>query len=147
MSEKLKQICALILKEKNGDLSNLVLQKLLYFIQAGSLIYLHTPAFDEEIQAWQYGPVVPEAYKEFKYNKKELEAIQISEEFINSPLAELIRVILNSLRDMKPFDLVDLTHSYNSWLNAWNGGNQTITTEAIEKCHKELAKNQDGYIF
>lgn len=150
MSEKLKQICAFIIKERKNsgeNISNLILQKLLYFVQAGSLIYLGEVAFEDEIEAWQYGPVVPEAYREFKYNSIGLENIDIKNEFKDSNLAELIRNILVALKDKGPFDLVDLTHSYDSWLNAWNSGELVITPEKIKGCHEKLKKIQNGYIF
>ncbi len=51
----------------NNDLTNLKLQKLLYFAQVeymqshnGDLL------FDDDIEAWQYGPVVREVYDAFK---------------------------------------------------------------------------------
>ena len=52
--------------KKNYNISNLKLQKLLYFVQAYFLAKKNRPCFNEEIQAWAFGPVVPEAYQEFK---------------------------------------------------------------------------------
>jgi len=50
-----------------GDLiSNLKLQKLLYYVQGFHLAIHNTPIFNEDICAWQFGPVVPEAYHHFK---------------------------------------------------------------------------------
>ena len=42
-------------------LTNLRLQKLLYYVQGWSLGERGRPMFREEIQAWRYGPVVPAA--------------------------------------------------------------------------------------
>ena len=47
---------------QNKTISNLKLQKILYFIQAEFLIAKHQPCFAEKIQAWDFGPVVPEVY-------------------------------------------------------------------------------------
>ena len=54
--------------EKNYSISNLKLQKLLYFVQAYYLAFTssHEPCFSDEIEAWDFGPVVPSAYHEFK---------------------------------------------------------------------------------
>ena len=52
--------------EKNIVISNLKLQKILYFVQAYFLITFNRPCFRENIEAWDFGPVVPEAYHEFK---------------------------------------------------------------------------------
>jgi len=49
-----------------NDLTNLKLQKLLYFAQGRYLAKTGTPLFDEEIEAWQYGPVVRSVYNEYK---------------------------------------------------------------------------------
>src|SRR5579872_7452323 len=53
--------------EDEGDLAtNLQIQKLLYYAQGLSLAVYDQPIFNEEIQAWLHGPVVPEVYQEFK---------------------------------------------------------------------------------
>jgi uncharacterized phage-associated protein len=53
-------------KAPEHDLTNLKIQKLLYYIQGKHLSATGRPLFDEKIEAWQYGPVVPEVYHEFK---------------------------------------------------------------------------------
>lgn len=52
--------------EMGNPINNLKLQKLLYYTQAEFLVRKGEPAFKEEIVAWKYGPVVVEAYEEFK---------------------------------------------------------------------------------
>lgn len=42
-------------------ISNLQIQKILYFIQK-SFLQKGEEAFSDEIEAWQFGPVVPEVY-------------------------------------------------------------------------------------
>lgn len=44
--------------------SNLQLQKILYYIQR-EFLQLGTKAFSEEIEAWQFGPVVPAVYRQY----------------------------------------------------------------------------------
>lgn len=144
MTERLKGICSLILR-LNSNTTNLVLQKLLYFIQAASLHYLNHPAFSDEIEAWQYGPVVPAAYKEFKYNYEELKNFkEIDEENI----VRIIGIIVNGLGDKSAYDLVNLTHSYTSWQRNWEIGPGTlISLEQIKQCHNEIASRKNGFIF
>lgn len=144
MSDKLKGICSLILKEKPNT-SNLVLQKLLYFIQAASLVYLGEPAFEDSIEAWQYGPVVPKVYYEFKYNH---EALINTTPVLEEKLKKLTNVILVNLGDKTAYDLVDLTHSYSSWKEAWRlGSGMVIRNDEIVKCHKKIALMKNGFIF
>ena len=42
------------------------MQKILYFIQAEFLVSENEPCFYEEIEAWNFGPVVPEVYHVYK---------------------------------------------------------------------------------
>jgi uncharacterized phage-associated protein len=42
------------------------LQKLVYFAHGHHLIKYGTPLIDENFQAWLYGPVIPEIYDDFK---------------------------------------------------------------------------------
>ena len=49
------------------DLTNLKLQKLLYFAYGLHLVLFEKPLFEDEyFEAWQYGPVLRSVYKEFK---------------------------------------------------------------------------------
>ena len=52
----------------NFGISNLKLQKILYFVQAEFLVSTptHTPCFSERIEAWDFGPVVPVVYHKYK---------------------------------------------------------------------------------
>jgi uncharacterized phage-associated protein len=48
------------------ELSNLKLQKLLYYAQGHYLGERRQPLFPDEIQAWSHGPVVPPVYHAYK---------------------------------------------------------------------------------
>jgi uncharacterized phage-associated protein len=48
------------------ELSNLKLQKLLYYSQGYNLALTSKPIFEEPIEAWKYGPVVKGIYHQFK---------------------------------------------------------------------------------
>ena len=55
-----------LLYEEGGDtLSNLKLQKLLYYAQGLHLAYYGKPLFSEQIRAWMHGPVVPAIYRKY----------------------------------------------------------------------------------
>jgi uncharacterized phage-associated protein len=64
-----RSICNLILDEAFGagrPISNLALQKLLYFAHGLHLVETKTPLVTGFFEAWQYGPVHPIAYGAFK---------------------------------------------------------------------------------
>jgi uncharacterized phage-associated protein len=53
--------------ENSGDsLSAMKLQKLVYFAHGWHLALMNQPLLQENVQAWQFGPVVPELYQAFK---------------------------------------------------------------------------------
>lgn len=146
MTDNLKLICKKLYVASDESISNLVLQKLLYLIQAYSLIDDNQhPAFSDKIEAWQYGPVVPDAYYGFKYNLDEIKSVNISN--LDSTITERVDKIYSTFGSWDPFDLVKLTHSYDSWINAWrNPLDSEITHDSILACHMRLKKEQ-GYIF
>lgn len=54
------------LAESERYLTNMALQKVLYFADGEYIAEKRQPLFDDRIEAWQYGPVVPTVYHEFK---------------------------------------------------------------------------------
>jgi uncharacterized phage-associated protein len=108
-----------------NDLSNLKLQKLLYYAQGWSLVYLGTPLFSEKILAWQHGPVVAEAYQDFKNLGREA----IRPEHIQADLPKESQII----------DLLERVYATYAVYSAW--GLREMTHEEKpwkETYHKEL---------
>ena len=57
---------------EGGDLmSNMKLQKMLYYQQGFHLAMFGTPLFDDDLEAWMYGPVVPAVYEAYKSHGRE----------------------------------------------------------------------------
>jgi len=52
--------------ETGSFISNLKLQKLVYYAQAWYLALYNTPLFEEDFEAWVHGPVIPELYQKYK---------------------------------------------------------------------------------
>jgi uncharacterized phage-associated protein len=49
--------------ERTGQIDTFKLQKLVYYCQAWHLVWAGEPLFDEPIEAWANGPVVPALYQ------------------------------------------------------------------------------------
>lgn len=110
------------------QISPLKLQKSLYFCYAywGGFIFKNSQIknkkseinmdfsnslFDASIEAWVYGPVVPEVYHE-----KNLEKYCNSNLFKNKEvICEFINNILNDILPLNDFRLVDISHEDKCW--------------------------------
>lgn len=56
----------LALADEEELISNLKLQKLLYYAQGFHLAMHGAPLFPEQIKAWEHGPVVPAVWQEYR---------------------------------------------------------------------------------
>jgi uncharacterized phage-associated protein len=100
----------------SGELiSNMKLQKLLYYQQGFHLAYFGAPLFGEEIEAWTYGPVVPSVYDFYKgYNNQ---GIKYGGEVIKlSPKEEaLFDAVYKTYGEFSAIGLMNLSHSEKPW--------------------------------
>jgi len=65
MAVSAHDVAAYIL-EKQGQMTTMKLQKLVYYCQAWSLVWDEEPLFREKIEAWANGPVVRDLYDSHK---------------------------------------------------------------------------------
>ena len=52
--------------QRGRPVTHTALQKLAYFCHAWSLVQLHQPLVKQKFEAWDFGPVLPYLYREFK---------------------------------------------------------------------------------
>lgn len=120
--------------DTNHKIPNLLLLKILYYLQADSLRQYGTPLFDGKIEKWGYGPVEPEVYSYFKsYGAAPIDSTSQYVEIGNDGSWHLINPINRQLKDQdvnainklaneiynkygnKPFQLVSKTHREPMW--------------------------------
>lgn len=98
-------------------ISNLKLQKLLYYAQGCVLALTDKPLFKENIMAWEHGPVVAEVYQTFK--SFEGKGISLSKDFDINIIDEGIRNILESVYtefgQYSAWKLRNMTHEEEPW--------------------------------
>ncbi len=115
---------------QGAPISNLQLQKILYYLQ---VYYMRQgePLFPEEIYAWQHGPVVPEVYFMFSgYGAAKIQNIYVTT--IEEIDLNLIQPIIEKLRKIDPWTLVDMTHRKGQpWDRVYN--DRIDPTGLIEK--------------
>lgn len=121
--------------EDGEPISNLQLQKILYYIQK-TFLQRGLRAFPDEIEAWQFGPVVPNVY----YYFCGFGAMSITN--VNNTLSptgndkKIIDSIIESKRILDPWEMVSETHKpEGAWAKIYregSGNRNVIPTELIK---------------
>jgi len=156
MSDKIIRVNAVVnfilekSKHSGTTITNLKLQKLLFFVN-GFYYYNNSKLlFNADMLAWQYGPVIPEIYYEFKrfgsrpikdtfscvYEPSEMEDVFIPrlEEKLHKDEIKYIEATFNLLAGKPTGYLVDLSHKKNSpWSSAKNNKDQRIELRDSDK--------------
>lgn len=109
------------LQDAGDTISNLKIQKLLYYAQGESLLNRGKKLFDEEIEAWDHGPVVPKVYYAYKkYEKLAIDFKEITEfdtKLFYEEDLELIRFCYQKYACMGAWQLRNATHAEDPWRN------------------------------
>lgn len=116
----------------NLDVDNLKLQKLLYYCQGINYCLFNRPLFDENIEAWQYGPVVPVVYK--RYKSKGFDTLQTGKKAnLTKDDIETVDLVLDHYGSFSGVALINKTHQEAPWKNAYIPGkrNVVISKESI----------------
>ena len=96
------------------------LQKLMYLAHGWHLFFLNDPLISQEIEAWKYGPVIPEIYREFKDFKSDAitRLAPVGETFLkpNQVQKNLLESVWNTYKEKGGIYLSMLTHEPGS---AW----------------------------
>lgn len=126
------------LNTDSGDtMSPLKLQKLLYYAQAWHLTIFREPLFDEPIQAWAHGPVVPSQYHRFvsltKFAPIAPENFDVESPDVPSSSEDLLRDVALVYGEHQASYLEELTHNEAPWIIARGG------LPAYERCTTEIS--------
>jgi uncharacterized phage-associated protein len=124
-------------KEREG-VTNLKLQKLLYFAQAYYLGKLGKPLFNDPIEAWEYGPVVPVVYKKYrKYSNKPI-VKEKDESNLSESDKEQLKNVWELFGGYSAGRLVDIAHAHSPWKDAHASSDKTISHKAISEYYAPL---------
>ncbi len=122
---------------KNYEINNLKLQKLLYFVNVRNIVENDVELFSEKMEKWKYGPVVPSVYHEYKrfgaFTIPSSDIVNEYIEFSTDSFANLtdikieeynrnkisntyiIEDTVDKLSNLSAFQLVDITHTHDPW--------------------------------
>jgi uncharacterized phage-associated protein len=121
--------------DDESHLTNLKLQKLLYYAQGATYAFRGEPLFDDDIQAWAHGPVVPEVYhryKAFGAGPVEPEG-SFDWDSIDLDHAKVLARVWNTYGAKSAWKLREMTHQESPWLEHFRDGvsNVVIPKESI----------------
>lgn len=107
-----------ILEKRQGSMTTMKLQKLVYYCQGWSLAWDGEPIFNEKIQAWANGPVV---YELFDHHRGMFRVSSWSlgdTDKLTQDHKETIDAVLSSYGKMSGQQLIEKTHAERPWLDA-----------------------------
>lgn len=134
----------------NGDtITNLKMQKLLYYAQSWHLVNFETRLFRDPIAAWEFGPVVACVYHYYKKYKNTPLPIPKSVSSIEGRLdkrqLDYLRDIFLIFNDFSATALVNMTHYDSPWKNNFKKGqNNEIPAPELREYYTKVYEKQNG---
>jgi len=126
-------------RELVPDLSQLKLQKILFYAASWYAAQRNERLFTEDLYAWKYGPVVPAVYEAFKrFESRDLldesqvttEADAVAED---AALDDDLMSVLRKYGKMSAYELVARTHDEWVWRKNYSGSNELMPFEEIKE--------------
>ncbi len=104
-----------------GDLTtHLKIQKLLYYAEAWIQVLLNKELFEEPIQAWSHGPVVPEVFQHFRsfgWNPLPIPSENAIPKF-SEDIMDVLEQVFEVYGDISARRLEEMTHTDKLWIEA-----------------------------
>jgi uncharacterized phage-associated protein len=124
------------LAESGDVVTHLKVQKLLYYSEAWNQVINDEQLFDEEIQAWAHGPVVPEVFQEFKQHGWNPLPIPDSDKLpkFSEETENVLNQVIDSYGELPAKTLENMTHEDEPWIKA--RGN----LDPEERCENAISK-------
>lgn len=139
VSDKMLSVIASIF-EKMEEVTPLMLQKLLYFIQGVYSALYGEPVFKEDCRAWIHGPVYPEVYelfRDFKYNPIEdarFALLEGNQDELTEREKKAIDLVVNTFGIYSGKVMERITHNESPWMEARRGyGDRIPSNELLPK--------------
>ena len=122
--------------EDSEYITNLKLQKLLYYAQGYNLARRDNVLFNDDFFAWEHGPVIKKVYDRYKVNGSK--GIEYDENFninVDEETEKILYEVYNEYGQYSAWKLRNMTHEEDPWKTTPR--NQIITKEKIKQYFKE----------
>ena len=125
-----------MMNEDTDYMSNLRLQKLVFYAQSAAMALKGKPLFEEKIEAWTHGPVIPEVYAELKKYKSSgiSEYNEESIQKISKEDSKILEQVYEIFGEYSAWGLRNLTHSEEPWMSTPQG--EVISLDKMAKTFK-----------
>lgn len=132
---------SLVNEEMDEQISNLKLQKLLYYAQGFYLALFNKRLFNSQIEAWEHGPVVPEVYHKYKkYGARGIPSPKVVDfEKYDDETKDFLNEIYDILGQFSAWKLRNMTHVEKPWREAYKS-NGKITDKLMKDYFKTRLK-------
>lgn len=101
--------------DSGDNVTHLKVQKLLYFAQAWHMMLLDRPLFEEDMQAWAHGPVVPSVFHAFKEFGWEALPVDGTVEDMDEESEEVLEQVVDVYGEYSAKRLEQMTHAEDPW--------------------------------
>lgn len=127
-------------------ITNLKLNKLVYFAQVLSLKQDGVPLFPDRVEAWEYGPVVREVYQRFKRYGSAPIPPQLGASRLDIRSQSIVDSIASRYACLTAFDLVELSHKQGgAWARAYSANCDNVIDDKLILSSSDLDEAEDGF--
>lgn len=125
-------------QSEDDQMTNLKLNKLLYYAQGVYLARTGRPLFDENIEAWTFGPVIPNIYRKYKVCGRN--PIASSDDIVDRShfTSEELETLLDVMREFGQYTgtaLVTMTHRAGTPWSDTNSAGKTVINKNLIKAY------------
>ena len=86
------------------------------------------------MQAWDYGPTVPDVYHKYKiYGNTSIPSYGSSGYRFDNNEIGVLNATIDRASEYSASALVEITHNQTPWIEAYNKPDETITPESIRR--------------
>ena len=103
--------------ETGSFVSNLKLQKLVYYAQAWHMAIYDEPLFKEDFQAWIHGPVIPSLYHEYKHFRWQ-PIVKDANPILPENISNFLDEVVEEYFSCDAYELEQMTHAEDPWKQA-----------------------------
>ena len=130
-------LISLVDADEGDSISNLKLQKLLYYSQGFHLAIFDKPLFPEAIKKWAHGPVVPQAYHLYKqYGSGPIPIQKIDPKEYTDEVSSFLDEVYQVYGQFSAARLRNMTHNEPPYNEAEDSGE--ISQESMKQYFKTL---------